>query len=145
MRRRVPFEGQRIQFGTAEGTAHNYYTEMLKTFHEYVVPRLLRPFSADEINDITPQDFKDGLPGAQFIADLTSFKCKSKENVLLSRILYSAYHHQPESGAVFRKTAVGETSVCAFGIEPNSSLQSLRPMVFSCIAPNSLAACRPKF
>lgn len=104
MRRRVPFEGLRIYFGLGYGTAHNYYNEMLNLFHLHVVPRLLRPLSADEIDRITPESFKIDLPGAKFIVDLTAFPWKGKENVLLARILYSAYHHQSEGGAVFGKT-----------------------------------------
>jgi len=103
MRRRVPFEGLRIYFGVSTGTAHAYYVEMLKLFNSDVVPRLLRPFSAEELDDMTPPDFKADLPGAMFIVDLTGFPWKSKENVLLSRLLYSAYHRKSEGAAVFRK------------------------------------------
>lgn len=101
MRRRVPFEGLRIYFGLGYGTAHNYYVEMLKLFHSDVVPLLLHPYSANEIDGMTSADFKVNLPGAKFIVDLTAFPTKNKENVLLSRILYSAYHHRSEAGAVF--------------------------------------------
>ena len=103
MRRRVTYEALAIQFGIAQGTATNYYMEMLKTFNEYVVPRLLRPFTSAEIDQMTPADFKADLPGAMLIVDLTAFPTKNKENVLLSRILYSAYHHRTEAGAVFCK------------------------------------------
>ncbi len=103
MRRRMPFEGLAIMFGAEIGTVHNYYRETLKVFHEHVVPLLLRPLSADEIDSITHADFKRDLPGAKIILDLTGFPWKGKENVLLSRILYSAYHHTHEGAAVFGK------------------------------------------
>lgn len=101
MRRRVPFEGLALQFGISTGTASNTYYEMLALFHEHIVPRLLSPLSGDQIDEMTPAQFKDDLPGAKFIVDLTAFPCKNKENVLLSRYLYSAYHHRTEAGAVF--------------------------------------------
>ena len=81
MRRRVPFEGLRIMFGVSQGTAYNYYKECLEAFHELVVPRLLHPRSAAEIDAMTPQEVKDALPGAKIIFDLTAFPWKSKENV----------------------------------------------------------------
>ena len=106
MRRRMPFEGLRLLFGISLGTAHNYYAETLQAFHKHLVPRLLRPLSAKEITRITPPEFAQDLPGAIFITDLTGFKCNSKKNVLLARILYSAYHHQHEKAAVFSKFGV---------------------------------------
>ena len=115
MRRRVTFEALAILFGIAQGTASNYYMEMLKTFNEYVVPRLLRPFTGAEIDSMTPADFKADLPGAMLIVDLTAFPTKNKENVLLSRILYSAYHHRTEAAAVFCKEGGGEGSACVLG------------------------------
>jgi len=99
----VPFEGLRILLGVSVGTASSYYYECLKTFHESVMPRLLHPRSGAEIDAMTPQEVKDALPGAKLIVDLTAFPWKSKENVLLSRVLYSAYHHRPEGAAVFCK------------------------------------------
>jgi hypothetical protein len=101
MRRRTPFEGLRIFFGVSVGTAVNYYTECLEAFHKSVVPLLLHPRSGAEIDRVTPQEIKDALPGAKIIFDLTAFGWKSKENVLLGRVLYSAYHHRPEGAAVF--------------------------------------------
>jgi hypothetical protein len=101
MRRRVPFEGLRIMFGISTGTAHNYFMECLNAFHKHVMPRLLHPLSAAEIDATSSEDIKRDLPGAKLIFDLTAFPWKSKENVLLSRILYSAYHHRSEGGAVF--------------------------------------------
>jgi hypothetical protein len=101
MRRCTPFEGLRIFFGVSVGTAFNYYQECLEVFHESVMPRLLYPRSGPEIDAMTSQEIKVALPGAKIILDLTAFAWKSKENVLLSRVLYSAYHHQPEGAAVF--------------------------------------------
>lgn len=117
MRRRVPFEGLRIYFGISAGSAHGYYEEMLRLFCSDVVPRLLRPFSAAEIDAMTPADFKADLPDAKFIVDLTAFPWKGKESVLLSRILYSAYHHRHEGGAVFGEIDIGERNAYVFGIE----------------------------
>jgi hypothetical protein len=48
-----------------------------------------------------PEEFKEKLPGAKVIIDLTSFQLKSKANAAAGRILYSAYHHRSEAGAVF--------------------------------------------
>ena len=70
-------------------------------------------------------DFKAALPGAMLIVDLTAFPTKNKENVLLSRILYSAYHHRTEAGSAlcFQVHADGKiergvihpvTSACSF-------------------------------
>lgn len=103
MRRRVPFEGLRIMFGISAGTAHNYFMECLNAFHKHVMPRLLHPLSGAQIDAMSSEDIKRDLPGAKLIFDLTAFPWKSKENVLLSRILYSAYHHRSEGGAVFGK------------------------------------------
>ena len=101
LRRGVPFEGLRIMFGISFGSAFNYFTECLNAFHRHVMPRLLHPLSAEQIDAMSSEDIKRDLPGAKLIFDLTAFPWKSKENVLLSRILYSAYHHRHEGGAVF--------------------------------------------
>ena len=101
IRRGMPFEGLGILFGIGTISAHRYYEQMLKLFHEKLVPRLLDPPNAATINGWTDPDIKEKLPGAKFIVDLTSFRLKSKENAALARILYSAYHHQSEAGAVF--------------------------------------------
>ena len=65
------------------------------------MPRLLHPLSAEQIDAMPSEDIKRDLPGAKLIFDLTAFPWKSKEHALLSRILYSAYHHRHEGGAVF--------------------------------------------
>lgn len=114
MRRAMPFEGLRILFGIGAGSAFNYYVETLNAFHKHVVPRLVRPLSAAEIARITPIEFKQDLPGAIFIADLTAFPCKGKENVLLARILYSAYHHSHECAAVFGECVIVYLFVSCF-------------------------------
>jgi hypothetical protein len=111
MRRRVPFEGLRFEFGVSIGTASKYYYECLDSFHAHVVPRLLYPLQASKIDAMTPADFAADLPGCKVIFDLTGFKKKGKENVLLSRILYSAYHHQSEVGALF---GMCDCRFCAF-------------------------------
>ncbi len=112
LRRGVPFEGLRIMFGVSTGTASNYYHEMLLCFHVHIVPRLLHPLSAAQIDAMTPQQVKDDLPGALLIWDATGFKLKSKENVALSRLLYSAYHHQSEAFCVFGNCRGLLWSVC---------------------------------
>lgn len=101
MRRRVPFEGLRLSFGVSIGSASKYYYECLQSFHTHVVPRLLYPLKADEIDRMIPNEFAEDLPGCKVIFDLTGFAMRSKENVLLSRILWSAYHHRSEAAAVF--------------------------------------------
>ena len=103
MRRRVPFEGLRLFFGVSAGTAHNYFDEMRDMFWNDVMPRLLHPRSGAEIDAMTSAEIKADLPGAKIIFDLTAFPWNSKENVLLARVLYSAYHHRHEGGAVFGK------------------------------------------
>ena len=101
LRRGVPFEGLRIMFGISFGSACTYFMECLNAFHRHVMPRLLHPLSAEQIDAMSSEDIKRDLPGAKLIFDLTAFPWKSKENVLLSRVLYSAYHHRHEGGAVF--------------------------------------------
>jgi hypothetical protein len=92
--RGIPFEGLRILFGVSFGTAVNSFNETL------VTRRLLYPRSADEIDGMTPADFKQDLPGARLIFDGTGLEM-NKENVLLHRILFSAYHKQTEGQVVF--------------------------------------------
>jgi hypothetical protein len=104
MRRNMPFEGLRILFGISFGTASNYYDEMLDIFHKNLVPWLLDPRSSSKINENMPDEFKADLPGAKFVVDLTSFRYKSKENFILSRILHLAYHHQTKGITVFGTT-----------------------------------------
>lgn len=104
MRRDVPFEGLGFQFGIGASTAKSYYDEMLGIFHASLVPLLLHPLRGDQIERMTPPDFARDLPGCKVIFDLTGLALKSKENVLLSRILYSAYHHRSEAGALFGNT-----------------------------------------
>jgi hypothetical protein len=99
--RDVPFEGLRISFGVSNGTAENYFNELLNCFASDLVPRLFYPLSVVDIDDMIPQECAEDLPGCKVIFDLTGFPIKSKENVLLSRILYSAYHHRPEVGVLF--------------------------------------------
>jgi hypothetical protein len=118
MRRRVPFEGLRIMFGISTGSAHNYFMECLNAFHKHVMPRLLHPLSAAEIDAMSSEDIKRDLPGAKLIFDLTAFPWKSKENVLLSRLLYSAYHHRSEGGAVFGEWQIARRR--CFGVWLNS-------------------------
>ncbi len=64
MRRRVPFEGLGILFGISKQSASNYYGEILKVFHEDVMPRLLHPFSGAEIDKMSSVGIKRDLPGA---------------------------------------------------------------------------------
>jgi hypothetical protein len=99
--RGIPFEGLRILFGVSFGTAVNCFDETLKAYNDHVTQRLLYPRSADEIDGMTPSDFKQDLPGARLIFDGTGLKMKNKENVLLHRILFSAYHKQTEGQVVF--------------------------------------------
>ena len=101
MRRRVPFEGLRLLFRVALGTASNYYGEMLNRFHVHVMPRLLHPLPGPAIDAMTPQHVKDVLPGARVIWDGTGLALKSKENTTVGRLLYSGYHHRPEALGVF--------------------------------------------
>lgn len=101
LRRKTPFEGLGILFGIATSVARDYYLEILNVFHEHLVPLLLAPLDGETLLSYVPEEFKGKLPGAKFIVDLTSFALKSKENAAVGRILYSAYHHQSEAGAVF--------------------------------------------
>lgn len=101
LRRKTPFEGLGILFGIATSVARAYYLEILEVFHDKLVPLLLAPLDSETLLSYVPEEFKEKLPGAKIIIDLTSFKLKSKENAVLGRILYSAYHHQSEAGAVF--------------------------------------------
>ena len=103
MRRRFTFETLERLFGVAHGSVQNYYDEILDLFCNNLVPRLVFPLSKDEIVIMTPEDFRKDLPGILVIWDATGFKLKSKESVLLGRLLYSAYHHVPEGFAVFGK------------------------------------------
>ena len=73
-------------------------------------PRVLDPLSAAQIDAMTPAQVQEDLHDALFVVDLTGFPCKSKENVLLSRLLWSAYHHGPEVAAVFGMIWRGEGS-----------------------------------
>jgi hypothetical protein len=107
----MPFEGLGILFGTATSTAFNYYVEILDIFHDSLVPRLLRPFTEEEIDAVTPDEWKEKVPGAKFAVDLTAFGTKARENAVLQRLLYSPYHHQSEAGAVFGSTSSLETRV----------------------------------
>ena len=50
---------------------------------------------------VARQVFAKDLPGCRVVFDLSGLAMKGKENVLLSRILWSAYHHRSEAGAVF--------------------------------------------
>lgn len=101
LRRKTPFEGLGILFGIATSVARDYYLEILTVFHEHLVPLLLAPLDGETLLSYVPEEFREKLPGAKVIIDLTSFKLKSKENAAVGRILYSAYHHQSEAGAVF--------------------------------------------
>jgi hypothetical protein len=101
MRRDTTFEGLGVYFGVAVSTAHDYYLEMLSVAHSVLVPLLFCPLKAAQIRTMIPKDFARDLPGCLVIFDLTGFALNSKENVLLSRLLYSAYHHRSETGVLF--------------------------------------------
>lgn len=122
MRRGMPFEGLGILFGIANSTAFNYYTEILDIFHDSLVPRLLRPFTEAEIDAVTPPEWKEKVPGGKFAVDLTAFKAKARENVVLQRLLYSPYHHQSEFGAVFGNTSSLATCILVHFDRVNSFL-----------------------
>ncbi len=102
-RRAVPFQGLAIMFGVSSSTAYRYYEELLAHFHKEIVPLLFHPLTGQQIDQMTPEDALRALPGARFIVDATGFKLKSAENSLLSRLLYSAYHHASEGFVVFGK------------------------------------------
>lgn len=125
MRRRIPFEGLRLMFGVSYGTASNYYGEMLKRFHNHVVPRLLHPLSGPAVDAMTPQRVKDDLPGARVIWDGTGFALKSKENTTVGRLLYSGYHHRSEAMAVFGNGAL--MGVC---VSPIIDALGARPRLY---------------
>lgn len=101
MRRKTPFQGLRMYFGVSTQSAQNYYFECLDVFHANVVPRLVHPLMASQIRDMTPPDFARDLPNCLVIFDLKGFEKLGKENVLLSRLLWSAYHHRSEAGVLF--------------------------------------------
>ena len=109
LRRRTPYEGLSVLFGVSVGTASNTFTELLLVFHAHLVPRLLDPLSGDQIDAMMPAECKEDLPGARLIVDLTGFPCKGKENVLLGRVLYSAYHHGSEMASVFGMLGLRES------------------------------------
>lgn len=77
--------------------------ETLEVYNEAIAPRLLFPWSGEKIDAMAPEEFKADLPGARLIFDGTGFKLKSKENVLLHRVLFSAYHKETEGQVVFGK------------------------------------------
>ena len=101
LRRRMPYETIGILFGISHDTAHRYYGELLDLFCDYVVGRLLYPLSAQDTKDFMPDDFAKDLPDILVIWDATGFKLKSKEDVLLSKLLWSEYHRQSEAFVVF--------------------------------------------
>ena len=120
LRRGIPFEGLSLLFGVSAGTANNTFKEVLCVFNERIVPRVMDPLSGPQIDDMTPAQFKADLPGAKFIVDLTGFPCKSKENLLLGRLLWSAYHHRSEVAAVFGKIGFGEDAAQARACSPTT-------------------------
>ncbi len=140
MRRNIPFEGLAIEFGIGKGTAEDYYYEMLDLFHENLVPRLLDPPDADTLDGWIDPIVKEKLPGAKFIVDLTSFRLKSKENATVSRILYSAYHHQSEAAAVFGMMPHYEYCLNSSSLTQIMPLQLLQEMECFYIGLNSLEA-----
>ena len=71
---------------------------------------------------MTPADFKQDLPGAPLIFDGTGLEMKNKENVLLHRILFSAYHKQTEGQVVFGEWALALAIECHAGVCVNALL-----------------------
>ena len=90
-----------ILFGVSKSTAHNYYNEILDMMSQSAVPLLVRPRSREELLASASDKFREDLPGALLIWDATGFRWQGRENVALSRLLYSAYHHQPEGMVLF--------------------------------------------
>lgn len=124
----MPYQTLGRLFGISHETASTYYEELLDLFYEELVGRLLYPLSADQTKEITPEEFEADLPDVLVIWDATGFKLKSKEDVLLSRILYSAYHHQSEGLVVFGMYyGVMACAVMQFDVVI-SNMQAVRPM-----------------
>jgi hypothetical protein len=145
LRRNTPFEGLGILFGIATSVARDYYLEILNIFHEHLVPLLLAPLDGETLLSYVPEEFKEKLPGAKVIIDLTSFKLKSKANAAAGRILYSAYHHQSEAGAVFGEILCPMLTLLCSSHVPNIFQQLLLATDCSFIAPNSLEGSQQKF
>lgn len=124
----MPYETLGRLFGISHETACTYYEELLDLFYEELVGRLLYPLSATQTKEITPEEFQADLPDVLVIFDASGFMLKSKEDVLLSRILYSAYHHQSEGLVVFGMCyVVMACAVVQFDVViPN--MQAVRPM-----------------
>ena len=101
MRRAFPFRVLGALFGISKDTAKNYFDEIRQLFADNVTGTLLHPLNRDELLGLASDKFKEDLPAALLVWDGTGFQRKDKENVAMSRLLYSAYHHQPESSAVF--------------------------------------------
>jgi hypothetical protein len=113
MWRKVPFEGLGLLFGVSTTTCSNYFEEIVDAFAEFLTGRLLYPRSGDEIDRMAPENFKRDLPGARLIFDGTGFPMQSKENVLLRRLLFSAYHKDYEGQVLFGKYFWGFSIVWA--------------------------------
>ena len=101
LRRSVPYELLALNFGVSESTARNYFNEMVDLFHVTLVERLMNSWTRAELESMMPDGFENDLPGAYLIFDGTGFTMENAENVLIHRILYSAYHHKPEAQVVF--------------------------------------------
>lgn len=92
-----------IEFGVSHGTANDYYNEMLNLWQDTLTQRLMFPWSRAQIEAMMPKKHKDVFPGVYVIFDATGFPFLNSENVLIHRVLYSAYHHGPEGQVVFGK------------------------------------------
>ena len=103
IRRCMPFRVLGILFGVSKSAAHNYYNEILDLIVKSALPLLVHPRSREELLAVASNKFKEDLPGALLIWDATGFRWQGRENVALSRLLYSAYHHQSEGLVLFGK------------------------------------------
>jgi len=97
----MPYESLGILFVINHETARTYHVELVDLFHECVVGRLLYPRSSKDMKNLIPEEFAKDLPDVLVIWDATGFELKSKEDVLLSKLLWSEYHHQSEAFVVF--------------------------------------------
>lgn len=111
--RKTPYLGLAIFFGVSEGTSINYYEEVLGVYSEFITPRLLYPLSAAQITPMLSDEVKADLPGCLFVVDGTGLKKNSKENSLVQRIMWSAYHHGTEYSIVVSKFGCSISNVFA--------------------------------
>ena len=94
VKRKTPFQELGYQYGCGKESAKRYNGELVKLFHQHLVPRLVFPRSPAELRGMTRPEVKRAFPDLVAILDATNWEQFKPENFLENRLSFSAFKHK---------------------------------------------------